>query len=228
MPLQNRVDPFGEIHAVEWRGMFTGNRGVIHDPDTQDPAQAALDDQGLDHLRLRLQGQAAASDGPQRAERQRRLDRAVLPRRGDGAGRRPPALLLLPARSRPRNSCAATARRSAWPSRRSARSTSGCMGSGWLRADITSADVDHRMSGSASAAGRRHGLPGRSAASPSTARRCAPGHFCGLWRRASTISTWRCTMIWLITPPTTLAVLKAGYQPVWHPTIGAKARRPLA
>ena len=35
MPLQNRVDPFGDIHAVEWRGMFTGNRGVIHDPGTK-------------------------------------------------------------------------------------------------------------------------------------------------------------------------------------------------
>jgi hypothetical protein len=35
VPLQNRVDPFGEIHAVEWRGMFTGNRGVIHDPDAK-------------------------------------------------------------------------------------------------------------------------------------------------------------------------------------------------
>ncbi len=32
MPLQNRVDPFGQIHAVAERGMFTGNRGVIHDP----------------------------------------------------------------------------------------------------------------------------------------------------------------------------------------------------
>jgi hypothetical protein len=35
MPLQNRVDPFGEIHAVVARGMFTGNRGVIHDPATK-------------------------------------------------------------------------------------------------------------------------------------------------------------------------------------------------
>lgn len=35
MPLQNRVDPFGEIHAVASRGMFTGNRGVIHDPATK-------------------------------------------------------------------------------------------------------------------------------------------------------------------------------------------------
>lgn len=35
MPLQNRVDPFGEIHAVVERGMFTGNRGIIHDPETK-------------------------------------------------------------------------------------------------------------------------------------------------------------------------------------------------
>lgn len=35
MPLQNRVDPFGHIHAVAARGMFTGNRGVIHDPETK-------------------------------------------------------------------------------------------------------------------------------------------------------------------------------------------------
>jgi hypothetical protein len=32
VPLQNRVDPFGQIHAVSERGMFTGNRGIIHDP----------------------------------------------------------------------------------------------------------------------------------------------------------------------------------------------------
>lgn len=32
MPLQNRVDPFGAIHANAARGLFTGNRGVIHDP----------------------------------------------------------------------------------------------------------------------------------------------------------------------------------------------------
>jgi len=35
MPLQNRVDPFGAIHAVPERGMFTGNRGIIHDPETR-------------------------------------------------------------------------------------------------------------------------------------------------------------------------------------------------
>jgi hypothetical protein len=35
MPLQNRVDPFGQVHAVPARGRFTGNRGSIHDPDTR-------------------------------------------------------------------------------------------------------------------------------------------------------------------------------------------------
>ena len=35
MPLQNRVDPFGNIHAAAARGLFTGNRGVIHDPATR-------------------------------------------------------------------------------------------------------------------------------------------------------------------------------------------------
>ena len=35
MPLQNRVTPFGEIVATPARGMFTGNRGIIHDPATK-------------------------------------------------------------------------------------------------------------------------------------------------------------------------------------------------
>lgn len=35
MPLQNRVDPFGDIHAVAARGLFTGNRGILHDPRTR-------------------------------------------------------------------------------------------------------------------------------------------------------------------------------------------------
>jgi len=31
VPLQNRVTPFGEIAALEGRGLLMGNRGVIHD-----------------------------------------------------------------------------------------------------------------------------------------------------------------------------------------------------
>src|SRR5579863_887836 len=35
MPLQNRVKPTGEIVAIPERGMFVGNRGIIHDPVTR-------------------------------------------------------------------------------------------------------------------------------------------------------------------------------------------------
>lgn len=32
-PLQNRVTPFGDLVAVEGRGLLTGNRGVLHDDE---------------------------------------------------------------------------------------------------------------------------------------------------------------------------------------------------
>jgi hypothetical protein len=35
MPLQNRVTPLGDIVAIAQRGTFTGNRGIIHDPATK-------------------------------------------------------------------------------------------------------------------------------------------------------------------------------------------------
>ena len=35
MSFQNRVDPAGDLFVSESRGLFTGNRGVIHDPKTR-------------------------------------------------------------------------------------------------------------------------------------------------------------------------------------------------
>jgi len=35
MPLQNRVTPAGDIISTPHRGLFTGNRGIIHDPATK-------------------------------------------------------------------------------------------------------------------------------------------------------------------------------------------------
>jgi hypothetical protein len=35
VPLQNRVDPFGTVQATSERGLYTGNRGIIHDPRTK-------------------------------------------------------------------------------------------------------------------------------------------------------------------------------------------------
>src|SRR3954449_11045966 len=34
-PLQNRVTPQGEIVSTPHRGLFIGNRGIIHDPQTK-------------------------------------------------------------------------------------------------------------------------------------------------------------------------------------------------
>lgn len=34
MAFNNRVDPFGAVHGVPARGLFTGNRGSLHDPAT--------------------------------------------------------------------------------------------------------------------------------------------------------------------------------------------------
>ena len=34
-PLQNRVTPFGNVVAISQRGLYTGNRGIIHDPATK-------------------------------------------------------------------------------------------------------------------------------------------------------------------------------------------------
>lgn len=36
MPYQNRVDPAGELFSSESRGLFVGNRGIIHDPKTKE------------------------------------------------------------------------------------------------------------------------------------------------------------------------------------------------
>ena len=42
MPYQNRVDPFGQLHAVKARGAWMGNRGILHDEAGQIVAQWRL------------------------------------------------------------------------------------------------------------------------------------------------------------------------------------------
>jgi hypothetical protein len=34
-PLLNRVTPFGDVVAISQRGLYIGNRGIIHDPGTK-------------------------------------------------------------------------------------------------------------------------------------------------------------------------------------------------
>ena len=35
MPLQNKVDPWGNLVAVKARGEYLGNRGILHDKEKE-------------------------------------------------------------------------------------------------------------------------------------------------------------------------------------------------
>ena len=94
-PLQNRVAPDGSLHAVPERGLLMGNRGGrLHRPDGT-----------LGRARWRSRAWIAcltAFRGRHREVMGDGLHRALLPRRGDRARRRPPPLLRMPPRRRPR------------------------------------------------------------------------------------------------------------------------------
>ena len=90
MPLQNRVDPFGELFADARARPVHGQSRRAHSHRRPNADQAALGVAAVDLLRARLQEPPARRLGPL-------LHRAVLPRRGDRARRRAPALLRMPA-----------------------------------------------------------------------------------------------------------------------------------
>ena len=93
MPLQNRVDPFGELFVTPARGLFMGNRGGrIHTDDRKLTKRRWVSPQWI-CCKLEFNNRHRDVWG-------RRLHRTVLPRRGHGARRRPPALLRMPPQGR--------------------------------------------------------------------------------------------------------------------------------
>ena len=64
MPLQNRVDPFSRIHAVPARGMFTGNRGILHDAETRTLKKQSWATDGWVICALEFKGWQAPIMGP--------------------------------------------------------------------------------------------------------------------------------------------------------------------
>ncbi len=90
MPRQNRVTPLGEVIATPERGLVYANRGCIHDASgrirerrypTKRWIACQLEFRGRHRRPLMAPGQ---------------VHRAVLPRRGDRARRRPPAVRGVP------------------------------------------------------------------------------------------------------------------------------------
>jgi len=202
-PLQNRVTPFGEIVAIAQRGMFTGNRGILHDPATKT-----------------LLGRRWASKAwlvCNCTYRDRR--REVM------AGRSWTELFFLDeavalaAGHRPCFACrreAAERFRSAWMAgngtpRRAAAA---------IDAALHGERLEHRRK-------RLHAVPDPIERLPSGAMIVADGsaftlHAGLAWRWTETGYEAPARLSradGLLTPPSTLAALAAGYRPVLHPTI---------
>ena len=69
MPLQNRVTPIGDIVATPHRGLFTGNRGIIHDPGDQDAARRSAGRARPGSPASASSGAAAQGDGRAQLDR---------------------------------------------------------------------------------------------------------------------------------------------------------------
>jgi len=85
MPLQNRVDPFSRIHAADMRGLFTGNRGILHDPETKTLTKQSWTQPNWVICALEYKGRQAPLMGPGHWTELFFLDEAV----GLAAGHRP-------------------------------------------------------------------------------------------------------------------------------------------
>jgi hypothetical protein len=224
VPLQNRVDPFGEIHAVEWRGMFTGNRGVIHDPDTKTLLRRRWSTKAWIICTCEYKGKR----------------RQVMGRNAPSGNAGWTELFFLD-----EVTALAAGHRPCFECRREqAKEFVRRYGEAFGVADPKIGEIDERLHAERQASGGGPASIDLSEADmealPDGAmifqdERCFAKHGEKLraWTFRGYIDAFDCSDlathdIWLLTPPTTLAVLRAGYKPVWHLTIGAKTRRPLA
>jgi len=210
MPLRNRVDPFGAIHAVAARGLFTGNRGIIHDAATRTLLRrrwttkawliCTCDFRGLRRDVMGRNGRAGKAGWTELFF----LDEVT----GLAAGHRPCFFCRHPA-ARIFADCAADAPGIAAPK---------------------AGEIDARLHGERLASGgmaapvdiqAMRALPeGTMVAHGAQAFAIRGGHllpwsFAGygqpLSMAAAAFAGWR-----VLTPPITVAALRAGYRPVWH------------
>lgn len=219
MPLQNRVDPFGAIHAVPERGLFTGNRGIIHDPETKTLLKKRWALPAWIICVFDYQGRRREPMG-----RNRQVD-------GTGGGKAGWTELFfldeptaLAAGHRPCFFC------------QRARATEflGCFGRAFGIAEPRAPQLDARLHKERFASARKPLPPIRPQALPDGAMIAVDGaafairggallrwSFAGYDRPASmSAATKGGASVALITPPTAVAALTAGFTPVWHASAG--------
>ena len=213
MPLQNRVDPFGGIAASPARGLFTGNRGVIHDPGTRSLLSRRWTTKAwivcdLVHPRERRRD-VFGSNGPDGAAGWTELfflDEVTAL----AAGHRPCFYCRREAATRFADAFAEAFRIAGRKATDiDARLHAERLASGGTTRPLTEAETRALPDGAMVALGGR----------PFAVRHGAllPWSFSGYGPPPPHCRSLPEGAI-LITPPTTVAVLKAGYRPVWHST----------
>jgi len=213
MPLQNRVDPCGDLHAVDARGMFTGNRGVIHDPETRklsgrDWTTKAwiICDCGWKGRKREVFGRNTPSGGAGWTNLFF-LDEVTA----------------LSAGHRPCFECR----------REKAKEFADCFGKAFDVAKVTVDDIDERLHAERLASGGplldvssgdAEQLPEGTMIFQGERFFARKGEKdilgWSFWQYGDDFSPYELALydIWVATPATTIEVLRVGYQPVWHPS----------
>jgi hypothetical protein len=204
MPLQNRVNPFGDIVALPQRGLFTGNRGIIHDPQTKTLTKKRWTNKAWLICRCEYKDRKRLVMGQRSWTELFFLDEAVAL----AAGRRPCFFCRRDA---------AEAFRSAWAKAR------GC-------AKPTAREIDAVLHAERPIDGqkRMHRIAGNIAELPDGAVVCLADEAFTLvkgkafrWTETGYDPPRRILGAdSLITPPSTVTALQAGYRAVLHPSIG--------
>ncbi|MBZ9775592.1 hypothetical protein [Mesorhizobium sp. CO1-1-8] len=215
MPLQNRVDPFGAIHAVPERGLFTGNRGILHDPETKT----------LKKKRWALQAWIIC------VCQFRDVRREPMGRNRTGGKAGWTELFFLDEVT----ALAAGHRPCFFCQRERAREFVSCFGEAFDIAEPRAPQVDKRLHKERLASGGRPprvaledlaGLPdGAMVADGGTVYALRRGKtlrwsFAG-YEQPNDFGMPNGKTLSLLTPATTLAALRHGFRPVWHPTAEA-------
>jgi hypothetical protein len=219
MPLQNRVDPFGDIHAIDARGLFTGNRGVIHDPATKTLLSRRWTTKAWIICECEFRGRR----------------REVMGHNAPSGNAGWTELFFLD-----EVTALAAGHRPCFYCRRSrAKEFAGHFGDAFGIADPKAGEIDerlHRERFASALAATDHFRPpdlDREAidALPDGAMLCQGdrtfakhGRNLRAWTFWGWADEWEYSDlaiydIWLLTPPTTVEILRQGYKPVWHPTI---------
>lgn len=203
MPLQNRVTPFGEVVAIAQRGLFTGNRGIIHDPATRTLLNRRWTSKAWIICTCDYQGRRREVMGGRSWTELFFLDETIAL----AAGHRPCFFCQRP-RAEEFRACWAFAKGEALPSAPE------------MDARLHDERLDNRRKRLHVLAGPPAVLPDGTVVTNGAEAFTMRGGLAHRWTEAGYAPAHHLSHAdWILTPPSTVASLRAGYRPVFHPSI---------